>query len=176
MEEGFPEGKYYTQNSGILSCPHLKLAKLRGATYSSASAQSCFSLIRPDLAAVSCHQFTYYRQEKLTSKMPNDPFICSSGVNTVPVLSSALEAATNCLHFFFFLVQIFNRQPGKRRSCPVGERWRYVGNHSAHCALLCDLALIVSGHSKATSHHRRRQNRQKMESRGGQHVALCLKK
>lgn len=90
--------------------------------------------------------------------MPNDPFIRSSGVNTLPVLSSALEAATNCLHFFF-LVQIFNRQSGKWWSCPVGERWRYVGNRSALCALLCDLALIVSGHSKATSHHRRRQNR-----------------
>lgn len=73
-------------------------------------------------------------------------------------------------------MHIFNRQPGKRWSCPVGERWRYVGNRSAHRALLCDLALIVSEHSKTTSHHHRRQNRQKMESSGGQHVAPCSKK
>lgn len=126
--------------------------------------------MRPDLAGVSCHQFTYYRQESF-KKCQMIPLFAA--VVLIPFMCSPLHWKLRLIvYIFFFLVQIFNRQ---RWSCPVGERWRYVGNHSAHCALLCDLALIVSGHSKATSHHRRRQNRQKMESSRGQHVALCLK-
>lgn len=100
MEEGFPEGKYYTQNSGILSCPHLKLAKLRGATYSSASAQSCFSLIRPDLAAVSCHQFTYYRQESLLQKCQMTPLFVAAVL--IPFLCSPLHWKLRLIVYIFF--------------------------------------------------------------------------
>lgn len=67
------------------------------------------------------------------------PFKDSSG----PLL--ALSQADFIVLGFFYL-QILHLLSVKRWS-PVGERWRYIGNSSVYCALLCDLASFATGHT-----------------------------